>query len=39
VGLFIALIALFAYNYFSYRLAQVMDEMEQRAPGSLTTSV
>jgi biopolymer transport protein ExbB len=29
VGLFIALIALFAFNYFSHRLAQVMDEMEQ----------
>ena len=29
VGLFIALIALFAFNYFSYRLAQVLDEMEQ----------
>src|SRR5207249_12077038 len=29
VGLFIALVALFAYNYFSYRLAQVMDQMEQ----------
>jgi len=29
VGLFIALVALFAFNYFSYRLAQVMDEMEQ----------
>ena len=29
VGLFIALVALFAYNYFSYRVAQVMDEMEQ----------
>ena len=29
VGLFIALIALFAFNYFSNRLAQVMDEMEQ----------
>jgi biopolymer transport protein ExbB len=29
VGLFIALIALFAFNYFSHRLAEVMDEMEQ----------
>jgi biopolymer transport protein ExbB len=29
VGLFIALVALFAYNFFSYRQAQVMDEMEQ----------
>ena len=29
VGLFIALVALFAYNFFSYRMAQVMDEMEQ----------
>ena len=29
VGLFIALVALFAFNYFSHRLAQVMDEMEQ----------
>jgi len=29
VGLFIALIALFAFNYFSQRQAQVMDEMEQ----------
>ena len=29
VGLFIALIALFAFNYFSHRLARVMDEMEQ----------
>jgi biopolymer transport protein ExbB len=29
VGLFIALIALFAFNFFSYRQAQVMDEMEQ----------
>ena len=29
VGLFIALIALFAFNYFSNRQAQVMDEMEQ----------
>jgi biopolymer transport protein ExbB len=29
VGLFIALVALFAYNFCSYRLAQVMDEMEQ----------
>src|SRR5499425_699354 len=29
VGLFIALVALFAYNYFSHRLAQVMDELEQ----------
>lgn len=29
VGLFIALLALFAFNYFSYRQAQVMDEMER----------
>jgi biopolymer transport protein ExbB len=29
VGLFIALVALFAFNYFSHRLAQVRDEMEQ----------
>jgi len=29
VGLFIALIALFAFNYFSHRQAEVMDEMEQ----------
>jgi len=29
VGLFIALVALFAFNYFSHRQAQVMDEMEQ----------
>jgi biopolymer transport protein ExbB len=29
VGLFIALIALFAFNFFSYRQAQVLDEMEQ----------
>jgi biopolymer transport protein ExbB len=29
VGLFIALVALFAFNFFSYRQAQVMDEMEQ----------
>ena len=29
LGLFIALIALFAFNFFSYRQAQVMDEMEQ----------
>jgi biopolymer transport protein ExbB len=29
VGLFIAIGALFSYNYFSYRLAQVMDEFEQ----------
>ena len=28
VGLFIALVALFAFNYFSHRQAQVMDEME-----------
>jgi len=28
VGLFIALIALFAFNYFSHRQAQVMDELE-----------
>jgi biopolymer transport protein ExbB len=29
VGLFIALIALFAFNYFSHRQAEVMDGMEQ----------
>ena len=29
VGLFIALLALFAFNYFSYRRAQVMDELER----------
>ncbi|HEY1335796.1 MAG TPA: MotA/TolQ/ExbB proton channel family protein [Myxococcaceae bacterium] len=29
VGLFIALMALFAFNYFSHRLADLMDEMEQ----------
>jgi biopolymer transport protein ExbB len=29
LGLFIALIALFAFNYFSHRQAQVMDEMER----------
>jgi len=29
VGLLIALVALFAYNYFSHRQAQVMDELEQ----------
>jgi biopolymer transport protein ExbB len=29
VGLFIALIALFAFNYFSHRQAEVMDAMEQ----------
>jgi biopolymer transport protein ExbB len=29
VGLFIALVALFAFNYFSQRQAQVMDQMEQ----------
>jgi len=29
VGLFIALIALFAFNYFSQRLTEVMDAMEQ----------
>src|SRR4029077_17987181 len=29
VGLFIALFALFAFNYFSHRQARVMDEMEQ----------
>jgi biopolymer transport protein ExbB len=27
VGLFIALVALFAFNYFSHRVAQVMDEL------------
>ena len=29
LGLFIALLALFAFNYFSYRQAQIMDEMER----------
>jgi biopolymer transport protein ExbB len=29
IGLFIAVVALFAFNYFSHRQAQVMDEMEQ----------
>jgi len=29
LGLFIALIALFAFNYFSHRQSQVMDEMER----------
>jgi len=29
LGLFVALIALFAFNYFSQRQAQVMDEMER----------
>jgi biopolymer transport protein ExbB len=29
VGLFIALVALFAFNYFSHRQAQIMDEMER----------
>jgi biopolymer transport protein ExbB len=29
VGLLIALVALFAYNYFSHRQAQVMDDLEQ----------
>ena len=29
VGLFIALVALFAFNYFSHRQARVMDELEQ----------
>jgi biopolymer transport protein ExbB len=29
VGLFIALIALFAFNYFSHRQAAIMDELEQ----------
>jgi len=29
VGLFIALLALFAFNYFSHRQAQVMDEIER----------
>ena len=29
VGLFIAIIALFAFNYFSQRQAQVMDDLEQ----------
>src|SRR6185369_11127625 len=28
IGLFIALLALFAFNYFSHRQAQVMDEIE-----------
>ena len=29
LGLFIALVALFAFNYFSQRQAQIMDEMER----------
>ena len=29
VGLFVALVALFAFNFFSQRQAQVMDEMER----------
>src|SRR5262249_19658421 len=29
VGLFIAVVALFAFNYFSNRQARVMDELEQ----------
>jgi len=29
VGLFIALVALFAFNFFSHRVAQVMDQLEQ----------
>ena len=29
LGLFVALVALFAFNYFSHRQAQVMDEMER----------
>jgi len=29
VGLLIALVTLFAYNYFSHRQAQVMDDLEQ----------
>jgi biopolymer transport protein ExbB len=29
VGLFVALVALFAFNYFSQRQAQLMDQMEQ----------
>jgi len=29
LGLFVALIALFAFNYFSHRQAQVLDEMER----------
>jgi len=29
LGLFIALVALFAFNYFSHRQAQIMDEMER----------
>jgi biopolymer transport protein ExbB len=29
LGLFIAMIALFAFNYFSHRQAQIMDEMER----------
>ena len=29
VGLFVALVALFAFNFFSHRQAQVMDEMER----------
>jgi biopolymer transport protein ExbB len=39
VGLLIALVALFAYNYFSHRQAQVMDELEQLAPASSITSL
>ena len=29
LGLFVALVALFAFNYFSQRIAQVMDEIER----------
>ena len=29
VGLFIAIVALFAFNYFSHRQAQAIDDMEQ----------
>ena len=29
LGLFIALVALFAFNYFSHRQAEVLDEMER----------
>ena len=29
LGLFIALVALFSFNYFSHRQAQIMDEMER----------
>jgi biopolymer transport protein ExbB len=29
VGLFIAIVALFAFNYFSHRQSQVIDDLEQ----------